>query len=65
MTDQYLTDRSGKVIGRLKGDGSIVDRSGKFMGHYDEGTDKTTTRDSRFTGKGDQRTRLISGSNQS
>jgi len=55
MSDEYIRNREGKIIGRQTSDGWIRDGTGRLVAKYDEGDDRTRTREGKIVGSGDQR----------
>lgn len=55
MSDQYIRNRNGKIIGRETSDGWMRDGTGKLVAKYDRGDDRTRTREGVIVGSGDQR----------
>lgn len=54
MSDQYIRNREGRILGRQDGDW-IRNREGKLVAKYDKGDDRTRTREGVIVGSGDQR----------
>jgi hypothetical protein len=54
MSDNYIRNREGKILGRQDGDW-IRNREGKLVAKYDKGDDRTRTREGEIVGSGDQR----------
>ena len=58
MNDQFIRDKTGKIIGRQ--DGSWMrDHTGKIVAKYDESDDRTRDRTGKIIGSGDQRQREL------
>ena len=58
MNDQFIRDKTGKIIGRQ--DGSWMrDHTGKIVARYDESDDRTRDRTGKIIGSGDQRQREL------
>ena len=58
MTDGYIRDRTGRIIGRMDGNW-LRDGTGKLLARYDESDDRTRDRSGRIVGNGDQRLRKL------
>jgi hypothetical protein len=58
MSDEFIRDRVGKIIGRFDG-AWLRDGTGKLVSRYDKGDDYTRDREGRIVGKGDQRLREL------
>jgi hypothetical protein len=58
MNSQYITDRSGKVVGRIEDD-KVYNRAGKLEGRYNQSEQRTYDRSGRYIGRGDLRVQLI------
>lgn len=58
MKNEYLKNREGRIIGRLKGEW-LLGRSGLPVSRYVKAVDKTITKDGRIAGNGDQRLRKL------
>lgn len=54
MKNEYLKNREGRIIGRLKGEW-LLTRSGQPVARYVSSVDKTMTREGRIVGNGDVR----------
>jgi len=54
MSDAFIRNREGKILGRQDGDW-IRNREGKLVAKYDKGDDRTRTREGVIVGSGDQR----------
>ena len=59
MSDQYIRNREGKIVGRETSDGWLRDGTGKLVAKYDKGDDRTRTREGKIVGSGDQRLRQL------
>ena len=58
MNDNYIRDRTGRIIGRF--DGNILrDGTGKIVARYDEWDSRTRDGRGRIVGDGDQRLRAL------
>jgi len=58
MNDNFLRDRTGKIIG--KDDGKVLrDSTGKIVAVYSESDNTTRDRNGKIVGKGDQKKRLL------
>jgi hypothetical protein len=55
---KYITDRTGKVIGRMDED-KVYDRAGKYEGRYNKSENRTYDRTGKYIGQGDQRMVLL------
>lgn len=55
MNDGYIRNREGKIVGRETSDGWLRDGTGKLVAKYDEGDDRTRTREGEIVGSGDLR----------
>ena len=55
MSDEYIRNREGKIVGRETSDGWMRNREGKLIAKYDGGDDRTRTREGKIVGSGDQR----------
>jgi hypothetical protein len=55
---EYITDRSGKIIGRVE-QSYVYDRGGKLVGRYNQAENRTYDRGGKYIGKGDLRVTLI------
>ena len=58
MTDAYIRDRTGKIIGRFDGEW-LRDGEGRYVSRYDKSDDRTRTREGLIVGSGDQRMREL------
>ena len=58
MNDNYLRDRTGKIIGRMGG-AWLRDGTGKLVARYDKSDNRTRDRNGRIVGDGDQRLREL------
>ncbi len=58
MSDNYIQNREGKIIGRWDGNW-LRDGTGKLVARYDESDDLTRTRERKIVGSGDQRMRAL------
>jgi hypothetical protein len=58
MSDQYLRDKTGKIIGRFDGNW-LRDRTGRLVARYDKSDDRTRDATGRIVGTGDQRLRAL------
>lgn len=58
MKDNYIRDRTGKIIGRDDGN-YLRDGTGKIVARHDKSDDFTRDRTGKIVGKGDQRLRLL------
>jgi hypothetical protein len=58
MSDQYLRDRTGRIIGRIDGNW-LHSGEGKLLARYDKSDDWTRNRSGRIVGNGDQRLRKL------
>jgi hypothetical protein len=54
MSDGFIRDRQGRIVGRQDGDW-VRDREGKLVAKYDKGDNRTRTREGEIVGSGDQR----------
>jgi len=54
MSDNFIRDRQGKIVGRQDGDW-VRNREGKLVAKYDKGDNRTRTREGEIVGSGDQR----------
>jgi hypothetical protein len=54
MKNEFLKNREGRIIGRLKGEW-LLTRSGQPVARYVSSVDKTMTREGRIVGNGDVR----------
>jgi hypothetical protein len=54
MSDNFIRDRQGRIVGRQDGDW-VRNREGKLVAKYDKGDDRTRTREGKIVGSGDQR----------
>jgi hypothetical protein len=54
MSDSFIRNREGKIIGRQDGDW-LRDGTGKLVAKYDKSDDRTRTREGKIVGSGDQR----------
>ena len=58
MSDNYIRNREGKIIGRV--DGNIMrDGTGKIVARYDAFDNRTRDRSGRIVGPNDQRMRQL------
>jgi hypothetical protein len=58
MNDNYIRDRTGRIIGRF--DGNILrDGTGKIVAKHDEWDDRTRDRSGSIVGNGDQLLRQL------
>jgi len=55
---EYITDRSGKVVGRIEAD-KVYDRAGKLQGRHNQTENRTYDRGGKYVGQGDLRVQLI------
>jgi len=58
MNDNYLRDRTGKIVGRFDGQW-LRDGTGKLVARFDESDNRTRDRNGRIVGSGDQRLRVL------
>lgn len=58
MSDPYMRNREGKIVGRMDGNW-LRDGTGKLVARYDESDDRTRDRNGRIVGSGDQRLREL------
>jgi len=58
MNDNYLRDRTGKIIARMDGVW-LRDGTGRLLARYDESDKRTRDRSGRIVGNGDQRLRKL------
>ena len=58
MSDNYLRNREGKIIGRFDGNW-LRDGTGKLVARYDQWDDRTRDRNGKVVGSGDQRLREL------
>jgi hypothetical protein len=56
LTDTFLRNREGKIIGRMDG-AKLRDGTGTLVAKYDQSDFRTRTRDGKIVGNGDQRLR--------
>ena len=54
MNDNYIRNRTGKIIGRMDGNW-LRDGTGKLLSRYDKADDRTRTREGKIVGTGDLR----------
>lgn len=59
MSDNYIRNREGKIIGRIDGNW-LRDGTGKLLARYDKSDNQTRDRGGRIMGNGDQRLRKLS-----
>ncbi len=60
MSDNYIRNREGKIIGKVDGN-TLRDGTGKILAIYHEGDDRTRDREGKIIGSGDQRLRELNG----
>jgi hypothetical protein len=53
MSDSYVRNREGKIIGRWDGNW-LRDGTGKLAARYDAGDNRTRTREGKIAGDGDK-----------
>jgi hypothetical protein len=58
MSDSYIRNRTGKIIGRFDGDW-LRDGTGKLVARFDEWDNRTRDRNGKIIGPGDQRLREL------
>jgi hypothetical protein len=58
MSDNFIRNREGKIIGRFDGNW-LRDGTGKLVARYDEWDNRTRDRSGRILGNGDQRLRVL------
>ena len=58
MSEKYIRDRTGKILGCVEGD-YIRDRGGRILGKYNTSDGWTRDRTGKIVGQGDQRMRLL------
>jgi len=58
MNDNYIRNRTGRIIGRFDGQW-LRDGHGKLVAKYDSGDNRTRDRTGRIVGSGDQRLRQL------
>lgn len=58
MNDQFIRDRSGKIIGKMDGPW-IRDGQGKLRARYDKWDNRTRSADGKILGDNDQRSRTL------
>lgn len=58
MNDNYIRNRTGKIIGKEDGN-YLRDGTGKIVARHDKSDDFTRDRTGKIAGKGDQRLRLL------
>ena len=58
MNDQYLRDRTGKIIGKQDGNW-LRDGTGRLVARFDESDNRTRTAQGKIVGSGDQRLRQL------
>lgn len=58
MSDNYIRNREGKIIGRMDGHW-LRDGTGKLLARYDKSDDRTRSADGKIIGSGDQRLRKL------
>jgi len=61
MSDNYIRNREGKIIGRWDGNW-LRDGTGKLVARYDASDNRTRDWTGRIVGDGDQRLRLLGDS---
>lgn len=62
MASENITDRSGRVIGRIVSQGhfdKLLDNRGYQIGYYDRNQNTTHDAQGRFFSRGDQLMRLL------
>jgi len=59
MNDNYIRDRTGKIIGRMDGNW-LRDGTGKLVSRFDKSDNRTRDAHGKIVGDGDQRMRLLS-----
>ena len=55
MSDGYIRNREGKIVGRETSDGWLRDGTGRLVAKHDKGDDRTRTREGKIVGSGDLR----------
>jgi hypothetical protein len=58
MSDNYLRDRTGRIIGRLDGNW-LRDGQGRLVARYDQSDRRTRTREGKIVGDGDQKLKVL------
>ena len=58
MNDNYIRNRTGKIIGKEDGHW-LRDGTGKLVARHDKSDDFTRDRTGKIVGRGDQRLRLL------
>jgi len=58
MSDNYIRNREGKIIGKQDGN-TLRDGNGRILAIYNEGDDRTRDREGKIVGQGDQRLREL------
>jgi len=59
MSDDFIRNREGKIIGRETSDGWLRDGTGKLVAKYNEGDNRTRNREGKIVGSGDQKLREL------
>ncbi len=58
MSENYIRNREGKIIGRWDGNW-LRDGTGKLVARYDESDNRTRDQNGKIVGSGDQRLRKL------
>ena len=58
MSDQFIRNREGKIVGKQDGN-TLRDGNGRIVAIYHEGDDRTRDRQGKIVGSGDQRLREL------
>ena len=58
MSDDYIRDGTGKIVGRKDGNW-LRDGTGRLVARYDVWDDRTRDRNGRIVGAGDHRMRML------
>ena len=62
MSDGFIRNREGKIVGRETSDGWLPNGTGKLVAKHDNGDNRTRTREGKIVGSGDLRlTQLFTG----
>lgn len=62
MSDGFIRNREGKIVGRETSDGWLRNGTGKLVAKHDKGDNRTRTREGKIVGSGDLRlTQLFTG----